>query len=306
MLVAAPQRWDEACFAVPAVRALVASGLGVGVLCPEIQAEFWHTVAGVTVLTFPSSAKVKAIAGTLATRPWQASLAWELGPAAEAFKAAKIPRRLGPAGLKKYLTHPLTSAAGPLDHRVRHYLSLVEELGVPTARAEYFAPAALGIEAVPAAVLLCPGSDFGENHEWPVEQWVSIANGVLDYGRRITVASVDSGRGLAKSLAEALGPEVEFFDATPLAGVLPLLAVHSLVVAADGSLPHLAAYAGTTCVTLFGPNDPLWKRPLGKRHAVVRRHVECAPCLAPKCVMDLRCQHELTTERVWAAVKSKL
>ena len=32
-MVAAPERWDETCFAVPAVRALVASGLGVGILC---------------------------------------------------------------------------------------------------------------------------------------------------------------------------------------------------------------------------------------------------------------------------------
>ena len=42
-----------------------------------------------------------------------------------------------------------------------------------------------------------------------------------------------------------------------------------------------------TDVTLFGPNDPAWKRPLGKRHAVVRRHVECAPCLAARCAMRI-------------------
>lgn len=303
--MAAPERWDETCFAVPAVRALVASGLGVGILCGEQQQEFWHTVHGVSVIPYPEKSKAKVVAAEIAGK-WQASLSWEPGLAAEVFKAAKIPRRLGPPALKKFLTHPLTAAAGPLDHRVRHYLGAVEELGVTTARAEFFAPAALGIEPVPGAVLLCPGSDFGENHEWPAEQWVEIANGILDRGRRITVASVDSGRGLAKSLAETLGEGVEFFHAAPLAGALPLLAVHGLVIAADGSLPHLAAYAGTTCVTLFGPNDPLWKRPLGKRHAVVRRHVECAPCLSSTCVMDLRCQNELTTERVWAAVKAKL
>jgi ADP-heptose:LPS heptosyltransferase len=82
--------------------------------------------------------------------------------------------------------------------------------------------------------------------------------------------------------------------------------VHGLVVAADGSLPHLAAHVGSTCVTLFGPNDPAWKRPLGKRHAVVRRHVECAPCLLAKCPMDLRCQKELEAERVWIALRGKL
>ena len=59
MLVAAPGRWDEACFAVPALRALIASGLGVGVLCREEQQEFWRTLDGLQVCAFPSKAKAK-------------------------------------------------------------------------------------------------------------------------------------------------------------------------------------------------------------------------------------------------------
>jgi ADP-heptose:LPS heptosyltransferase len=85
-----------------------------------------------------------------------------------------------------------------------------------------------------------------------------------------------------------------------------MLAGYRLVIAADGSLPHLAAHAGATCVTLFGPNDPVWKRPLGRRHTVVCRHVECTPCLLGKCPLDMRCQRELATDRVWAAVRKQL
>lgn len=307
MMVAAPERWDEACFAVPAVRALVASGLATGTLCAEAQRDFWLTVAGLTVIDFPVKTKAKAVAAKLSGN-WQASLAWETGLAAEAFKLAGIPRRLGPGErkLKNLLTHPLSFSAGPLDHRVRHYLAAVGELGIETGRAEFFAPAVLGIEPLEGAVLLCPGSDFGPNHEWPVERWVEIAGRLMETGRRVTVASVDGGRGLGKILAGRLGENAEFLHATPLAGALQLLAPHDLVIAADGSLPHLAAHAGATCVTLFGPNDPAWKRPLGRRHAVVRRHVECAPCLLPKCPLDLRCQNELETERVWQAISRVL
>lgn len=120
------------------------------------------------------------------------------------------------------------------------------------------------------------------------------------------VASMDGGRGRGEGIAQNLGKHVEFFHASPLAGALPLLAAHGLVIAADGSLPHLAAHAGATCVTLFGPNDPAWRRPLGRRHSVVQRHVECAPCLLAKCPLDRRCQNELETNRVWQAVREKL
>lgn len=307
MLVAAPTRWDEACFAVPAMRALVASGLGVGVLCSEDQRGFWATVDCLMIVDFPAKSKPKAVAAGIDGN-WQASIAWKPGAAAEIFNLAGIPRRLGPdeRKLRKFLTHPMGIAIGPLEHRVRNYLAAVEALGIETARPEYFAPATLGIEPVENAVLLCPGSDYGPSHEWPLERWEEIANRLLAAGRRITVASVDGGRNLAAQLLSKLGPGLESFHANPIAETLPLLAVHGMVIAADGSLPHLAAHAGTTCVTLFGPNDPSWKRPLGRRHVVVKRHVECAPCLLEKCPLDRRCQNELEVERVWEAIREKL
>lgn len=307
MLVAAPERWDEACFAVPAVRALVASGLGVGVVCTEEQQEFWRTLSGVDVIGFPVKIKAKVIA-ELIDPEWKASLVWEPGMIAEAALLAGIPRRLGPnhRKLKKLITHTLGISLGPLDHRVRYYLSAVEEMGIYTAKSEFFLPATLGIEPVPRTVLLCPDSDFGPSHEWNLNGWLEISAKLVDLNFRITVAGVHCGRGLGESLAGKLGESVEFFHASPLVGALPLLAVHGLCIAADGSLPHLASHVGATCVTLFGPNDPVWKRPLGKRHAFVHRHAECSPCLLAKCPLDLRCQNELTTERVWSAVLGKL
>ena len=94
MLVAAPERWDEACFAVPALRAMVGSGLGVGVFCRESQREFWETIDGLAVLAFPEKAKSKLAAAQIRGN-WEASLAWEAGFAAESFKLAAITTRRG-------------------------------------------------------------------------------------------------------------------------------------------------------------------------------------------------------------------
>jgi ADP-heptose:LPS heptosyltransferase len=307
MLVAAPGRWDEACFAVPALRALMASGLGVGVLCREEQADFWRTLPGLVVVTMPVNRRPKELAGRLRGM-WRAALLWEHGTAADIVALAGIPRRLGPAGrpLAKRLTHPLPWAEEPQSHRVRYYLSLVGQAGIRTEDPAFFVPADMGIAPETGTVLLSPDSDFAANHEWPLERWLEIARKLAGHGCRITVAGMHRQNGVARQLAARMEEVGAFFHADPLAGTLPLLAVHGLVVAADGSLSHLAAHAGATCVTLFGPNDPVWKRPLGKRHAVVRRHVECAPCLLPKCRLDMRCQNELEVERVWSVIRSKL
>ena len=306
MLVAAPGRWDEACFAIPAMRALRSSGMGIGVLCHEDQRELWETIADVEVITRPAKAKARALASML-DGGWKASLAWENDVAAEAFERAGIPRRLGPErpGLRRRLTDALDVCPGATEHRVRHYLGTIEALGIGTIDPAFFAPAALDVTPQAGTVLLSPESDFGPSYEWPAGNWETIAAALAADGHRLTVAGISNGSGIARRIAKVAG-DIEYFDADPLAGTLPLLAVHQVVLAADGSLPHLAALAGSTCVTLFGPGDPAWKRPLGRRHRVVRRHVECAPCLLAKCPLDHRCQRELETQEVLAAVRSAL
>ncbi|MCX6879540.1 MAG: hypothetical protein NTW21_37910 [Verrucomicrobia bacterium] len=306
MLIAVPGRWDEGCFAVPAVRALLASGVGVGVLCAAAQREFWETLAGLTVMAFPTDAKERAVAAEVKGK-WQAALVWEPGLAAEVCLRAKIPRRLGPneKALRGFLTHPmpLAPAGRPLEHRVRHYLTVLETLGLETARAEFFAPVDLGVTREPRSLLLAPDSDFGRSHEWPLERWAEVGQALLTTGLKLTIAGQGGGDDLGEKLLSRLGGELPYLKLEPLGGGLRRLAAHAVVVAADGSLPHLAAHVGAVCVTLFGPNDPVWKRPLGRCHATVHRHVECAPCFLAKCPLDARCQNELTVARVLAAVR---
>lgn len=305
MLIAAPERWDEACFSVPAVRAMMASGMRVGILCREEQLALWETLDGLITLAFSPTIKGKALAPRLVGR-WEAAIIWESGTPAEACVRAKIPRRLGPdqKPLVKQLTHPVAgrSKTVPQEHRVRHYLNLVTALGLQTGRAEFFAPVDIGIKQEAGTVLLCPDSDFGRSHEWPLARWTETAAALMASDRIVTIAGIPGGAQLGQALVASLPGEVPFFEARPLAGVLPLLAVHQVVLAADGSLPHLAAHVGATCVTLFGPNDPQWKRPLGRRHASVSRHAECAPCFLAKCPLDGRCQQELEPPRVWSAL----
>ena len=303
MLLGLPERWDEACFAVPAVRALENSGLLSGLVLREEQSDFWRTVSGLPQIIFSEKTGAGKLAGELREK-WEACLVWEDGIAAKAFAKAKIAKRLGPEKMVpgKLLTHPLDVAEGATEHRVQLYQQTCERVGVAVDRPEFFAPADLDITPERGTVLLCPDSDFGVSHEWILDRWQEVGEALHAEGRRVTVVGVNGGRGLGKILAEKLGGETQVIQIAPFAGALPLLARYEITVAADGSLPHLAAHAGSRCVTLFGPNDAVWKRPLGKRHKVVKRHVECAPCLSAKCLLDGRCQRELEVARVLAAI----
>lgn len=308
MLVAAPVRWDEACFSVPAVRALIAAGFSVGILCEERQALFWERIPGARVIPFTAKSDVKKMAMEL-IRDWSAALIWESGTAADIILRAQLPKRIGPEGkpLRKHLTHPvdLTKAPGAVEHRVRFYLLLLEKLGVPINRPEFYAPAINDGPPSDGNVLLCPDSDFGVTYEWSLDRWVELAGRLREEGAKLTIAGLSGTRGKGEQLARRLGEESRYLDARPLAGALQLFAAHELVIAAESSLPHVAAFAGAVCITLFGPGDPASRRPLGRQHGIARRHVECAPCFLEKCPMDLRCQEELTVDRVFGVISEK-
>lgn len=292
--IAAPVEWREACFSVPALRALQRMGVALRVLCPERQLPFWEASGFAGSKAYPDKAAARQIAALLEKDG--VSLAWEAGEAADAFAKAGIPRRLGPPakGLEKRLTEPVNviEKPGPVPHRVQFYLKIAEKLGAQVMVAENFAPLALDVPRDADRVLLVPDSDLGSHYQWLPERWEELAKALLEKGRSLRIAtSGPMGAALAKAL-----PEVETVSLKLPA--LEELAAHDLCLTADSSVPHLAAHVGTRCIVLFGPGEPQWMRPLGKQHAIARRKVECSPCHAPKCLMDLRCQKELEVEEV--------
>lgn len=290
--VAAPAGWREASFSLPACRALSRRG-PVRVLCGPQQRRFWE-LAG-----FETTAMAKLAPRDLAGVGRM--IVWEDGAIAKAAAKARVAERVGPAmdGLAKRLTQAVEVAGppGPPSHRVRRYLGVVESMGIDPMEPANFAPIEVGPEVVRSGRwLVVPDSDFGANHEWEVDRWFAL----LEWLGKCGVAWELGGRGaVAKALADWFSVERREID---LAAVPEEVAGFEFCLAADGSVPHVAAALGTRCAVLFGPGEPALTRPLGRQHLAVRRKVECSPCFLTKCPIDLRCQRELEVEMVEKAL----
>ncbi|MCU0797172.1 MAG: hypothetical protein MUF31_14705 [Akkermansiaceae bacterium] len=290
--IAAPLCLREACFSLPAVRAIAALR-PVRMLVPADQQAWWKISGAGEVVSMAE--KVREIAAQLAD--CREILLWEAGSAADAAVKTKVRRRTGlPApGLAKRLTHPLERIVhpGPPEHRVKRYLDTAALLGASPAEAKFF-------EALPApmprrerTLLLDPGSDFGRHFEWPLERWSALLDLLRpDPQRTAVVASSPAIREWAGALGLAT---VETAEIGPFSAA-------GLLVSAENRRLHLAAAFGTRCVVLYGPGDPALHRPLGRQHVAIRRKAECSPCFAERCPLDLRCQNELEVPQVAAAL----
>lgn len=301
LIIASPLVIDEACFSVPAIRAIHFSqpDRPLILLCSEELAPLWQTVTGVAeVITHPASASPRKIAKLLGDI--SQSLAWEDNPAAAAFARKGITKRIGPTGdkLSKQLTHALDlrNNIGPVEHRVKNYLEVAEKLGAqPFDAANFQTPPR---QALPAALRIgiAPGSDFGPSAEWPLEKFRDLLS---QLNVEILLFESPDRPSAAKKLSDfgrVVSAEESFLE----------LASCHLLIANDGSIPHLAAHLGTPCVVIFGPNEPSWKRPLGTVHRVIHERVACSSCFLDKCPLDHRCLNDISVARVRAEVDAIL
>lgn len=285
LLVVAPSTWRDACFSLPATRAL-ADVTEVTVFCEAPQESFWNLAGCAQVVVHDGSPK--SLTSVVPELP--RALLWEAGAAAKACARAGIPHRTGlPApDLVKHLTHPLerTVVPGPTEHAVQRFLDTAALLGARPNEPRWFEPLKTPRDA--GSALIAPDSDFGSHFEWPLKRWVELIGSILPDPSRVRIARGPIGEQLA---AETGIEAVDVADPVK-AGRFEWL------IGADASLPHVAAAFGTTCIVLYGPGDPRHIRPLGTRHAAVCRKVECSPCLADRCLLDGRCQSELEVDRV--------
>lgn len=328
LCVAAPVSLVEACFSVPAVRALrhFRPQSTMAIVCPESQAPIWEMMPELNeVITYPEKASSRQIAKLFKDREtkFESAIAWEAGEAAIAFQRAEVLQRLGyPAkGLGKYLTDSISIVIqpGPVEHRVRHYLNLVDKLGGKPFVRETFQTPPLSPPPEKPLIALSPVSEFGVTHQWPLEKFKELVDtielrfggaGGVDWVILSGGANVDGGESWVKvnsELEAMLGGRAKNYSTEwDMAKTLAGLPYCTALVSCDNELSHLAAHVGLPAVVIFGPNEPEWKRPLGKQSRAVREHVACSPCFLSKCPVDMRCQEAVSVEEVVAQLEAAL
>lgn len=315
LAIAAPEDLVEACFAVPAIRALRHGrpNSTLAVTTPASLAPIWERVHGINhVVSYPDRSSAGAIASLLEKTgaTYESSIAWDPSNAAKAMAKLRIRQRFGydQKRLTPHLNEPLDPAVplGPVDHRVRHYLKLVEKLDIEAFVPNNFRTAPLPARPSPPRIALCPGSEFGPSFQWPLERFAEAATKLQDrHQAELVILSMPGQDNGANSLAAMLGKRASnhagSFDLDDLLNAI----VHcSALLASDGILPHLAAFSGLPSAVAFGPGNPDLRRPLGRIHTILTQHPECGPCLRSKCPLDHRCMLEISVAQACEAVSA--
>ncbi len=196
-------------------------------------------------------------------RTWKAALAPYL---------AGIPERVGFVGEGRFvLLNDLRWGERKLERMIDRCAALalprgaalsadwpLPELAVPPAElSEWLSQRGLTHKARPV-VTLAPGA-IGRGKRWDTAHFAALARLLTAQEIDVWVVGGPNEGPLAKTIADAGGPEVRDLTGPDLRNAILALRAADAAVTNDSGLMHVAAALGTPTVALFGPTSPrLW------------------------------------------------
>lgn len=152
-----------------------------------------------------------------------------------------------------------------------------------------------------------PGS--GSPHKnWPLEGFLEVAGELLN-GKKVQPLFLlgpveeEASSGMVKTIEGQGFPILRSATPLVLAGVLSQCAGY---LGNDSGVSHLAAALGLPTVVLFGPTDPLFWGPKGKKVKILSHPILCAPCTpeARRVCPHKECLTSLTAQQVLESIGS--
>jgi heptosyltransferase II len=238
---------------------------------------------------------------------------------------AGIPNRVGYA--TEYRSFLLTKAVPISDiilhtHQVNYYLNLVRQLGeinippelvlkVGKTEQDYADTLFTGFN-IPAGNLtigINSGATFGSAKRWLVERYIDLGKRlIVEYSASLILFGSSQEVDYVNQIANKINVPNSVFNLAGknnLAQLSAGIAKCNLFITNDTGPMHIAAALKVPTIAIFGSTDLVTTSPYGDfPNLIVRKPMDCAPCLLRECPTDHKCMHAITVEDVFGAVKT--
>jgi heptosyltransferase-2 len=165
-----------------------------------------------------------------------------------------------------------------------------------------------GVDPAKQIVALGAGSTNSRAKRWGAARYAELADKLqfeLD-AEVILVGSTDEADVADEVRRLSKKPPIDLTGKTGLAEAAALLSVVDLLVSNDMGLAHVAPATGTKTVVIFGPTNPVTTRPFSSNATVLRKDVECSPCMLRDCPIDHRCMTRISAQEVFNVCRQLL
>lgn len=219
------------------------------------------------------------------------------------------------------LTHAVRRTPAILKiHQIDYYLEMVKALGCDSAernlrldlRSDTLSLAD-GWLKLPESrnqliIGMAPGATYGPAKRWPVDRFAAVAAEIIrEYGATIILFGSKQDQDVTDAIATTIkGNCLNLAGKTSVQEVMALIARCHAFITNDSGLMHVAGAMNIPTVAIFGSTNPVTTSPPGERNIIIRKPVDCSPCLKTVCPTDFRCMNLIGVEEVVAAVRQAI
>lgn len=159
----------------------------------------------------------------------------------------------------------------------------------------------LGIAGRRPVVGMAPGAAYGPAKRWFPKRFAAVADRLTErYACPVVLFGSDGDRMSTQAVQSAAkNVLIDIAGRTNLSNAIALIACCDLFVTNDSGLMHVAGALGVPTVAIFGSTNPQTTFPMGERTVIIRRPVDCSPCLKQECPTDFKCMDLVTVDEVY-------
>ncbi len=158
-----------------------------------------------------------------------------------------------------------------------------------------------GYDPAKKIVAFCPGSTNSRAKRWQAESYAALADKLKEeLNANVVLIGAPDEREVSRNVfALAKYPPVMLTGETSLSQVVAILSVCDLLVSNDTGPAHISAALGKPTLVIFGPTNPKTTRPFPASAEIIRKEVECSPCMLRDCPIDHRCMTRISPDEVF-------
>ncbi len=156
-----------------------------------------------------------------------------------------------------------------------------------------------GVDSSKKLVAFVVGSTNSRAKRWQTESYAELNDKIQnELNADVVLIGAKDELEVSREVYEKSGVKpLILAGKTSLAQATAILRAADLLISNDTGPAHIAAALGTKTLVIFGPTNPRTTQPWNSE--IIRRNVECSPCMLRDCPIDHRCMTRISAREVY-------
>ena len=159
-----------------------------------------------------------------------------------------------------------------------------------------------GVDLNKKIVAFGVGSTNSMAKRWPADRYAAMNDRIqTELDAEVILVGAKNETKVSNAVFELSNNKpIVLSGKTDLGIAVAVLSEIDLFISNDMGLAHVAPAVGTPTLVIFGPTNEVTTRPFSTNAEIIRKDVECSPCMLRDCPIDHRCMTQVTVEEVFA------